>query len=71
MNHMTNTKICKKKIENKYLKDKKYNKVSDHCHYTKEYRGTPHSTYNLKCSIPKKFLTDNYFITKEFYLERV
>ena len=71
MNHMTNAKICKKKIENKYLKDKKYNKVRDHCHYKKEYRGTPHSIYNLKCSVPKKFLTDNYFIMKEFYLERV
>ena len=25
--------IKKKKIENKYLKDKKYRKVRDHCHY--------------------------------------
>ena len=31
--------ICKEKIENKYLKDKKYCKVRDHCHYTGEYRG--------------------------------
>ena len=33
--------ICKKKekkkIENKYLKDKKYCKVRDHCHYNGEY----------------------------------
>ena len=28
--------ICKEKFENKYLKDKKYCKVSDHCHYTEE-----------------------------------
>ena len=26
--------ICKEKCENKYLKDKKYYKVRDHCHYT-------------------------------------
>ena len=26
--------ICKEKLENKYLKDKKYRKVRDHCHYT-------------------------------------
>ena len=26
--------ICKEKFENKHLKDKKYRKVRDHCHYT-------------------------------------
>ena len=36
--------ICKEKFENKCLKDKKYRKVRDHCHYTGEYRGAPHST---------------------------
>ena len=25
--------ICKEKFEDKYLKDKKYCKVRDHCHY--------------------------------------
>ena len=37
-----NTKICyicKVKFENKYLKDKKYCKVTDHRYYTGEYRG--------------------------------
>ena len=29
--------FCEKKIENKCLKDKKYGKVKDHCHYTAEY----------------------------------
>ena len=32
-----NAKIChtyKEKIKNNYLKDKKYRKVIDHCHYT-------------------------------------
>ena len=28
--------ICKEKFENKYLKDKKYHKVRDHCHYTEK-----------------------------------
>ena len=27
--------ICKEKFENKYLKDKKYCKVRDQCHYRK------------------------------------
>ena len=31
--------ICKEKIENKYVKDKKYCKTRDNCHYTGEYRG--------------------------------
>ena len=26
--------ICKEKIENKHVQDKKYRKVRDHCHYT-------------------------------------
>ena len=40
--------ICKKEIENKYLKDQKYLKVRDHCHYA------AHSLCNLKYSVPKK-----------------
>ena len=51
-----NAKICyisKEKLENKYLKDKKYRKVRDHCHQLGEYRGAAHSIYNLKYSVPK------------------
>ena len=36
------------------MKDKKYHKVRDHCHYTERYRGAAHSICNLKCSVPKK-----------------
>ena len=40
--------ICKEKLENKYLKDKKYYKFGDHCHYTGEYRDAQHRICNLK-----------------------
>ena len=36
------------------MKDKKYCKVRDHCHYTRQYRGAAYSIYNLKYSVPKK-----------------
>ena len=47
--------ICREKFENNYLKDKRYRKVSDHCHYTGEYRVAGHSICNLKYSAPKTF----------------
>ena len=71
-----NTKICcicKEKFESKYLKNKKYCKVSEHCHYRGEYRGAAHSIFNLKYSVPKRISIvfhngsnyDNHFIIKE------
>ena len=44
-----NAKICyiyKEKFENKYLRNKKYHKFKDYCHYT-EYRGAAQSICNL------------------------
>ena len=66
--------ICKEKLENKYLKDKKYRKVKDHCQYAGEYRGAANSICNLKYSIPRKIRIvfhngsnyDYHFIIKEF-----
>ena len=65
--------ICKEKFENKYLKDEKYRKVTEHCHYTQEYRGIVHSICNLKYSVPRKTPVvfhngsnyDNHFTIKE------
>ena len=64
---------CKEKFENKYLRDKKYSKVRDHCHYTGGYRGAAHRIWNLKYSVPKTFpivfhngfYSDWHFIIKE------
>ena len=49
-----NMLIFFKKIENKYLKDKKYWKERDLSHYTGQYRDAVHSICNSKYSIPKK-----------------
>ena len=52
-----NTKICyvcKEKFGKKYVKDEKYRKIRDHCHYTGEYRAAAHSIFHSKYSVPKK-----------------
>ena len=46
--------ICLEKIKNKYVKDKTYQIVRDHCYYTGEYICAAHSICNLKYSAPKK-----------------
>ena len=35
------------------MKDKKYRKVRDHCHYTGKYRDAVHGICNLKYSVNK------------------
>ena len=67
--------ICKENFENKYVKDKKYCKVRDHCHYTGSLSlcTYAHSMGNLKQSVLKKILIafhngsncDYHFIVKE------
>ena len=55
------------------MKDKKYRKIRDNCHYTGGYRGAVHSICNLKYSRPKKIPVafhngsnyDYHFIMKE------
>ena len=46
--------VVKKKNKNNYVKDQKYRKIRDHCHYTGEYRAAVYSIFNLKHSISKK-----------------
>ena len=55
--------LCKNIFENKYLKDKRYCKVRDHCHYTEKYRGTEHSICNL---ISNKNLIKHHFLFMHF-----
>ena len=52
-----------KKFKN-YLKDKKYCKVRDHCHYIGEYRCAAHSICNLKYSVPEKILIVFHNVSK-------
>ena len=55
------------------MKDEKYRKVRDHCHYSGECRGAAHSIYNLKHSVTKRIPIafhnesnyDYHFIIKE------
>ena len=64
--------IDKEKFEHQYNKDKKYCKVTDHCHYTGEYRGDAHGLCELNHSLHKEIPIfhnesnfDYHFIIKE------
>ena len=46
--------LRKRKFEYKYINDKNYRKVKDHCHYTSKYEGALYSIYNLKYGILKE-----------------
>ena len=41
-------------FEDKYVKDKKFCKVRNHCHYTGEYITAAHNTCNLRYNKPKQ-----------------
>ena len=71
-----NAKICyrsKEKFENKYVKDKIFCKLRNHCRYTGEDSCAVYSICNVKCSVPTKtpisFHSDSnyhyHFIIKE------
>ena len=57
--------FVKKNLKNKYLKDKKYCKVRDHCHYAVEYRSAAHTACNLNIvclkKIPIVFLNGSHY----------
>ena len=42
-----------RKLEHKYISDKTYRKVLDHCYYAGKYRGAADSMCILEYSIPK------------------
>ena len=48
LNHKSVIFQKKNKNEYEFLKDKKYCKVGDHCHFTGAYRAAVHSICNLK-----------------------
>ena len=48
--------ICREKFGDKYAKGNKILQVRDHCHYTGEYTGVPHSIRNLERSVAEQFL---------------
>ena len=43
-----NCHICRKKLEELYVKDKIFGRVRDYCHYTGKYRGTADSICHLQ-----------------------
>ena len=64
--------MCKKNFEEIDIKDNKYCKVRNHCHYIGEYRSAAHSLCHLKYSVfeeipvvfHSKFIDDYHFIIK-------
>ena len=46
--------ICGKRFLKTFAKDKNYQKVRDHCHFTGKYRSAAHSICNLKFIMPNE-----------------
>ena len=69
--------IREEKFESKYVKDRKYLKVLNHCHYREKYWGDAHSISSLNAIVPKKISVafhdgynyDYHFIIKELAKE--
>ena len=81
---LTNKEIksCEKQkvchiCEEKFCSDKDKKKAKDHCHYTGEFRGAPHSKCNLRYKVPKEIpivfhdgsTYDHHFIIKKLVEE--
>ena len=68
---MQNSVIFVKEKLKLHMKDKKYGKVRDYCHFTGEYKGAAYSICNLKYSVSKKIsivfhnIPNYHFIIKE------
>ena len=68
-----NCYICGKRVLKKLAKNKDYQKVRDHGHYTDKYRDASPSICNLKCNVPNESPVvfhnglnyDYHFIIKE------
>ena len=72
--------ICKKKFcydNNEKNKFKLYQKVKDHCHYTRKFRAAAHNICNLRYKIPEEIPVvfhngstyDYHFIIKQLVKE--
>ena len=48
--------ICGKRLFKKFAKDKNYQKLREHCHFTSKYRGAAHSICNLRFNAPNEIL---------------
>ena len=51
---VTECYICGKRFFKKFVNDKNFQKVRDHCHFTGKYRGAAHSICNLRLNVPNE-----------------
>ena len=48
------SKTCVIYVKKKFITDKKYRKVRDHCHYTGKLKKAAHNIYNLRYKIHRE-----------------
>ena len=53
--------------KNQKIEFKLYKIVRDHCHYTRKFRGAPHSIYNLNYKVPQEIPVKNHNGSKYDY----